>query len=106
LQLDELGNRFSEEEVWKVIRSLLSDKVPGLDGFTTRFLQSAWGIIRPDLMRVLDAFWHRDMRSFHLLNQALMVLLPKSFETLGIKDFRPIALIQLIGKLVSKILAN
>jgi hypothetical protein len=35
-----------------------------------------------------------------------MVLLPKSSEALGIKDFWMIALIQLIRKLVSKILAN
>jgi hypothetical protein len=46
------------------------------------------------------------MRNFHSLNQALIVLLPKSPKMLGIKDFWPIALIQLIGKLVSKILAN
>jgi hypothetical protein len=106
LQLDELGNRFTKEEVWKVIRSLPLDKAPGPDSFTVRFLQSTWKIIRLDLMRVLDAFWHRDMRSFHSLNQALMVLLLKYSETLGIEDLWSIALIQLIGKLVSKILAN
>jgi hypothetical protein len=81
LQLDELGNRFTKEEVWKVIRSLPLDKASGPDSFTVRFLQSTWKIIRLDLMRVLDAFWHRDMRSFHSLNQALMVLLPKYSET-------------------------
>jgi hypothetical protein len=57
-------------------------------------------------MRVLDAFWRWDIRSFHCLNQALMILLPKTTEVPGIKDFRPIAVIQCFGKLVSKILAN
>jgi hypothetical protein len=39
LQLSELGNRFTEDEVWKVICSLPPDKALGLDGFTARFLQ-------------------------------------------------------------------
>jgi hypothetical protein len=34
------------------------------------------------------------------------VLLPKSSEVPDIKDFKPIALIQSVGKMVSKILAN
>jgi hypothetical protein len=101
-----LGDRFTEEEVWNVIRSLLPDKALGPYDFTARFLHAAWQIIRPDLIAVLDAFWRCDTRSFHSLNQALMILLPKSSEVPGIRDFRPIALIQSIGKLVSKILAN
>jgi hypothetical protein len=35
-----------------------------------------------------------------------MTLIPRSAEVPGIKDFRSIALIQSIGKLVYKILAN
>jgi hypothetical protein len=93
VQLSELGDRFTEEEVWKVIRSLCPDKVSGPDGFTTRFLQSAWHIIRPDLMRVLDDFWRWDTRIFHSLNQALLILIPKLVEAPRIMNFRPITLI-------------
>jgi hypothetical protein len=35
-----------------------------------------------------------------------MVLLPKSTEVVVIKDFRPISLIHVLGKLFSKLLAN
>jgi hypothetical protein len=38
-------------------------------------------------MRVLDALWRRDTSCFHSLNQALMILLPKSLEVLAIRDF-------------------
>jgi hypothetical protein len=41
LDSDGLGERFTEDEVWNVIRSLMSDKASGLDGFITRFLQAA-----------------------------------------------------------------
>jgi hypothetical protein len=106
LQLNELDNRFTEEGVWKVIHSLTPDKAQRPDGFTTRFLQTAWHITRSDLMRVLDAFWSLDIMSFHSLNQDLMVLLSKSPEASDIMDFRPIAFIKSVGKLVSKILDN
>jgi hypothetical protein len=52
--LEGLGVRFSEEEVWGVISALLRDKVPCPDGFSAWFLQTAWDIIRPDLMRSGD----------------------------------------------------
>jgi hypothetical protein len=37
LQLSEFGGRFTEEEVWKVIRNLPTDKALAPDDFTARF---------------------------------------------------------------------
>jgi hypothetical protein len=50
--------------------------------------------------------WHSDTRNLHAIKQALLVLLPKSPEVCTIKDFRPISLIHMVGKLLSKALAN
>jgi hypothetical protein len=47
-----------------------------------------------------------DTRSLHVINQALLVLLPKSSDSCTIKDFRPISLIHAVGKLIFKALAN
>jgi hypothetical protein len=41
LDLSQLGERFTEEEVWTIIRALPPDKAPGPDGFTARFLHVA-----------------------------------------------------------------
>jgi hypothetical protein len=106
INLSQLNERSTEEEVWAVIKSLLPDKAPGPDGFTARFLQVAWPIIRPDIMAAFDAFWHLDTRNLHSVNDVLLVLLPKSADAASVKDFRPISLIHVIGKLVSKVLAN
>jgi hypothetical protein len=57
-------------------------------------------------MAAFDAFWHLDMRNLHDVNGDLLVLLLKSTEATSVKDFRPISLIHVIGKLVSKVLAN
>jgi hypothetical protein len=54
-------DRFTEFEVWGVIKSLPPDKAPGPDGFTTRFLQAAWPVIKADVMHAFDTFWYVDM---------------------------------------------
>jgi hypothetical protein len=56
VELLKFSARFTEQEIWNVIKALPSDKALGSDGFTTRFLQVAWSVIRPDIMRVLSEF--------------------------------------------------
>jgi hypothetical protein len=87
LELASLCGRFSKDEVWLVIRSLPLDKSPGPDGFTVCFLQTTWPIIRGDIMRVFDAFWHQDIRNLHGLNGALISLIPKLDAASSIKDY-------------------
>jgi hypothetical protein len=106
MDLSHLTERFTEEEVLQVIHSLPPDKTSGLNGFTMRFLQTSWDIIHIDLMGAFDAFWHLDTRDIHAINEALMVLLPKSSEEMAIKDFRPISLIHVLGKLFFILLPN
>jgi hypothetical protein len=57
-------------------------------------------------MKMFDAFWHLDMHNLHKVNEALLTLLPKSSEAIGMRDYRPISLIHIIGKLISKVLTN
>jgi hypothetical protein len=82
------------------------DKAPGPDGFLVCLLQVAWPIIRSDLVRALDAFWQQDKHNLHDLNGVLMVILPKTSDATCLKQFRPISLIHIIGKLIAKLLAN
>jgi hypothetical protein len=46
------------------------------------------------------------MRNFHDLNEAMLVMLPKSVDASTVKDYRPIVLIHTIGKLISKVLTS
>lgn len=48
--------------------------------------------------------WDLDARSFHLLNEAAMILLRKNDAPSGLRDYRPICLIHSVGKLFSKVL--
>jgi len=55
IALNDLEAPFSEEEVWKTVRSLPSDKAPGPDGFTGKFYKVCWQIIKLDIMSAISA---------------------------------------------------
>jgi hypothetical protein len=75
INLSSMARCFSEEEVWGVIHSLPPDKSTGPDRFTGLFYQTAWPVIKHDIMRAIRAFWSLDFRSFHMVNQPYMVRL-------------------------------
>jgi hypothetical protein len=83
---------FSEEEVWKTICSLPSDKAPGPDGFTANFYKAYWSIIKTDVMAAVSAVWNRKFGNFGLLNSAYITLIPKKVDAMHIKEYRPISL--------------
>lgn len=104
--LTELDAPFSEDEVWKTISSLPSDKAPGPDGFTGKFYKTCWQIIKVDMMAAISAIWSQKFGNFEQLNSAYITLLPKKEEATSVKDFRPISLVHSFAKLVTKLLAN
>jgi hypothetical protein len=104
--LSSLGRPFTEEEIWAVVKELPLDKAPGPDGFTGHFYLSAWSIIKRDVIRAFNPLSSMDCRSFHHLNDALLILLPKSLDPVSLGDYRPISLIHSFGKKFSKALSN
>jgi hypothetical protein len=105
-KLIELSERFTEEEVLQVIKSVPLEKAPGPDGFTSHFLQVAWEVIRHNILCEFYALWSLDTRDLHLINGALIILLPKSNDATSVHDYIPISLIQIFGKLLSKVLSK
>ena len=103
--LQSLGNPFTEEEVKNAIDQMPSDKAPGPDGFTGAFFKKCWGLIKVDVMRVINLFGNLHSENFHWLNSANIVLLPKKDGAEEVSDYRPISLIHTIAKIISKMLA-
>jgi len=106
LELEHLGDCFSEAEIWETIKELPNDRAPGPDGFTGIFYKVAWPIIKVQILNAFNQLWSLDGRSFYLLNDALMVLLRKTPEPSSLKDYRPISLMHSFAKLLSKCLAR
>ncbi|XP_020595781.1 uncharacterized protein LOC110035823 [Phalaenopsis equestris] len=48
-----------EEEIWKAINSINSNKAAHPDGFTAEFYKKSWDIIKPEVIAVVASFFPR-----------------------------------------------
>lgn len=55
IDLSDLEEPFSHEEIDQVVAHLPLDKSPGLDGFNTDFIKRCWSIIKEDFYDLCDA---------------------------------------------------
>ncbi|CAN0906624.1 Transposon TX1 uncharacterized 149 kDa protein [Linum grandiflorum] len=79
------------------------DKATGPDGFNMFFIKSTWNIIKSDLVEALKEF---QVSSFlpSAINSIFICLIPKKDFAGSIGDFRPISLVGIIYKIMSKCL--
>ncbi|PKU82102.1 Putative ribonuclease H protein [Dendrobium catenatum] len=102
---NKLCQTLSEDEILRVIKDLNSNAVAGLDGFTTKFFQVNWEIIKEDVINaVADFFAGNPYPKF--FSFTYIVLIPKIDGPNHWHDFRPISLCTFLNKLNSKIISN
>jgi hypothetical protein len=106
VDLTEMDNPITEEEVWDTIKSLLADRAPGPDGYAGRFYKACWQLIKVDFMAAIITLQQGNARKLELLNSAYLILIPKKEEALSPADFHPISLVHNFAKLITKVLAN
>jgi hypothetical protein len=81
------------------------DKAPGPDGFTARFFQHCWEIIKSDLTKMI----RKSQASSKLggsTNSAFLALIPKEKGALSFSRFMPISLCNTSYKILTKVIAN
>jgi hypothetical protein len=105
-ELRELGNLFSEAEIWEVIKELPPERAPGPDGIVGAFYQRAWPTIKPQILAAITKLSVGDGRTFGKLNRAIITLIPKKPDTEDVGDFRPISLVHSFAKIFTKLMAN
>lgn len=81
------------------------DKAPGPDGMTPRFYRHHQDIIKSGLFSYINNFFEQNKLD-HKLNQTHICLIPKIESPVTIKDFRPISVVNVAYKIISKILAE
>lgn len=104
LDLSEQAARFTADEIVLAIRSSPSNRVPRPGGLGVSYT-TALEVVSADIVCAFHAFWEMDFKSFHHLNEAVMVLRHKTQGLTGLRDYRPISLVHSVGKLFSKCLA-
>lgn len=103
--LSGLAAAFSEEEVHAAIKGLAPNRASGPDGLTNEFLTKFWPVLKYDIMQIFEEFYEGrlELAKYNLAN---VVMIPKKEDASYVQDFRPISIINLIPKVISKVLAN
>ncbi|KAF5775443.1 putative RNA-directed DNA polymerase [Helianthus annuus] len=100
-----LVQTFSLEEIKVAVSECGSDKAPGPDWLNMRFIKKFWYLFENDFLEVLNAFYANGEFSVGS-GSSFIALIPKLKDPVELKNYRPINLIGIISKVVSKVLAN
>jgi hypothetical protein len=100
-----LTSPFIKEEFREAIFSMNPDKCPGPDGYNPGFYQHFWSLCSDDIFK--DCCHWLDSGQFpSTLNTTNIALIPKGNIQSTMKDWRPIALCNVLYKIIAKVLAN
>lgn len=105
----EINNHLTTEVMdWEVklaVWSIGADRAPGPDGLTSRFYQSWWDIIGPDIVAEVKNFFITSKMPTSV-NNTNLCLIPKITNPSTFSDYRPIGLCNVFYKIISKILVQ
>ena len=95
----------TEEEVSEVIKGMKTGKDPSPDGFNFDFFKSCWEIVKQDIVDVVKDS-RKNKTILKVLNASFLSLIPKQENGMTPNRFRPIALCNVVYKIISKVIAN
>jgi hypothetical protein len=102
---DTLTAPFTKAEFRAATFSMHPDKCSGPDGYSPGFYQQFWNICGDDIFK--ECCEWLDTGQFPPdLNFTNIALIPKGSSQVSMKDWRPIALCNVLYKIISKVLAN
>jgi hypothetical protein len=96
---------FSINEIKKVIFEMKHNSAPGPDGFPAEFFQNFWDLIQMDILNLFKDFYDGNLK-IERLNYGMVTLLPKVDNAVDMKNFRPICLLNVCYKIISKIISQ
>lgn len=103
--LDSLVSPFRTDEIDSIVKRMPNDKAPGPDGFNGLFLKKCWQFIKSDFYALCSAFYHGYV-NLECINTSYITSVPKRESPETVNDFRPISLMNISLKLITKILAD
>ena len=98
-----LERPFTEQELKQALFASEPNGAPGPDGFTFKFYQFFWDVVKSDLMILTHCFFEHTL-DLHKINKSCICLIPKEKDATLITKFRPISLVNCSFKLLSKLL--
>lgn len=100
-----LQEPFSTQELQMAVQQLANNKSSGPNGLPNEFLKLYWNDLKQEIESIFGNFFENrlDLRSCNVAN---IIMVPKTEVSKNTADFRPISIINLIPKLISKVLSN
>ena len=96
---------FQEEEVKSAMCSMKSNSAPGPNGFGVQFFKSFWQLIGNNYLALFQDL-HKGVLDIRRLNYGVIILVPKAQDANNIKQYRPICLLNVDYKGITKVLTN
>ncbi|GAA0165248.1 hypothetical protein LIER_39941 [Lithospermum erythrorhizon] len=96
---------FTKEEVKKCLFNMNGSKAPGPDGMPARFFQHYWDTVGDTLCSMVLNFLNNGafLKKF---NFTLITLIPKVDRPLNMTQFKPIAICNMVTKVIAKFLVD
>ena len=95
----------SRDEINLLIKRIPSDKAPGPDGFNGLFVKRCWQIIKEDFYKLCEVFFNLEV-NLESINNSFITLVAKINNPESVNDYRPISLLNMDIKLLTKLLAD
>ena len=105
VDLSNLEDPITHEEIDNIVRALPNYKSPGPDGFNNEFTKATWPVIKQDFYNLCQSFFDNNC-CLQSINGSYITLIPKVDTPMTVNDFRPISLLNTSMKLLTKILAS
>lgn len=93
------------EEFTDALKQMYPDKAFGPDGYSPAFFQQFWDLVGREVFQSSNK-WLDDCMFPAELNSTNLVLIPEKDNVEKLTDVRPIALCNVVYKLIAKVLAN
>eukprot|EP00253_Pinus_taeda_P012913 PITA_12913 len=100
-----LNKPVSEEEISEVIKEMQSGKALGPDGFNVDFFKTCWETVKQDILEVVEDS-RKSKKVLKALNASFIALITKKENVMTLDGFQPIALCNVVYKIISKVIAN
>jgi len=102
---DQLERPISAEELLTALKSMANSKTPGSDGLPKEFYLQFWDLLGPDMLEVFKEGLQDGLLA-PSQRQGIITLLEKKGDQLNPANKRPISLLNVDYKILSKVLAN
>ncbi|KAJ0927402.1 putative RNA-directed DNA polymerase [Helianthus annuus] len=102
---DSLAVPYSKEKIKCAVFGCGDDRAPGHDGINFKFLYKFWHLFEDDFSNIFSSFYE-DGKINCGSSSSFISLVPKIKDLVSLGNLRPINLVGVISKVVSKVLAN